>query len=255
MEEKRKKIGEVLIENGLIDRFQLKTALTHQAKWGRALGETLIELGFITENSLMKALSRFFNVPSINVVTMEIPKAVLALVPVALAERHNLLPLAVKMVQQKKRLVLAMSDPTNFQVIDELQFKTGMKILPMVGSISGIQQAIRKFYYQEKDLIPFVDDRSGVSMVLPNDQESRIQIIRGGDEDSVPISMLDTDTHKLKTEQLADALAKKNILNSRQQLTIKESGDPFALLCQFLVDKNILTVEELAQLFSTSKKN
>ena len=66
MVDAKKRLGDVLLENGIIDEFQLRSGLAHQKKWGNRLGESLIELGFISENTLMKVLSKFFNIPSLN---------------------------------------------------------------------------------------------------------------------------------------------------------------------------------------------
>lgn len=255
MEQKRKKLGEVLIENGFVDEFQLKSALAQQEKWGKRLGETLIDLGFISENSLMKALSKFFHVPSINIGTLEVPPQVVALVPVALAEKYVAMPLAIKNIEQKKRLVVAMVDPTDLAAVDELQFKSGMKILPMVSTISGIQKAIRRYYHKDRSLpVHIGDDRSGISMIADEDEISRMELIRGGNEDSVRTSgesvgnktgEASAKAEAVALDRLGGVLKEKRLMNTGEFKQILGHKEPIAVLARLLFDKKIISRDEL----------
>ena len=72
MPQKRKKIGQIFIEHGIIDEFQLRSALSNQRTSKKRLGEVLVELGYISENALMKILSKHFDVPSMSLDNIEI---------------------------------------------------------------------------------------------------------------------------------------------------------------------------------------
>ena len=98
----KKKIGDQLLENGVIDKYQLKAALNRQERWGKKLGETLMEMGFITEDVLIKTLSGIFNIPSIKPEKFEISKKILTLIPREVCERLNVIPLAIKTINNKK---------------------------------------------------------------------------------------------------------------------------------------------------------
>ena len=147
--EEKKKLGEILLEAGVIDKFQLKSALAEQNKWGGRLGNHLVQMGILTEELLVKALSKQLKIPYLDLGQMQITKETLDLVPQELAEKFHLVPVAVKKIANKKTLIVAMSDPTNLDAIDELQFRTGHIIKPAVDGDTAIEMAIRKYYYGE----------------------------------------------------------------------------------------------------------
>ena len=149
MAEEKKKLGEILLEAGVIDKFQLKSALAEQAKWGGRLGNHLVQMGTLTEDLLVKALSKQLKIPNLDLSQMAVTPDVLELVPQEIAEKFHLVPVAVKKIANKKTLIVAMSDPTNLDAVDELQFRTGHIIKPAVAGDTAIELAIRRFYYGE----------------------------------------------------------------------------------------------------------
>ena len=196
----KKKIGEWLIEQGSIDKYQLKAALNRQERWGKRLGETLIEMGFITDDVLLKTLGKIFNIPSIKPEKFEISKAVLALIPKEICERLSVIPLAIKTINGKKRFIVAMGDPSDYAAIDEIQFLTNLKVLPMVTTISSTKIALSKYYGVEREA---VEDRSEISMVSKVSKPGEhMEIIRQGREDKVKIesSIQNVEEHGIPLE-------------------------------------------------------
>jgi hypothetical protein len=122
----RKKIGEMLLEEGVLDETRLRAALIEQQRWGGPLGRLLVDMKLIDERTLVDALSRQLNIPTIDLDVGEIPRPVLDLVPGELAEQYSLVPFDAPM----KFLDLAMADPTNLGVLDELQIRTRRNIRP-----------------------------------------------------------------------------------------------------------------------------
>lgn len=182
----RKKIGEMLLEQGSIDKYQLKAALNRQERWGKKLGETLVEMGFISDEVLLKILSKVLNMPSIRPEKFEVSKGVLSLIPKDVCTRLLIVPLAIKTINSKKRLVVAMADPTNYAAIDEIQFLTNLKVLPMVCTSASFEAAMIKYYGSP---LPAVNgDNSEVSIIsrVTNPGEY-MEIIRQGREDKVKI--------------------------------------------------------------------
>ena len=146
MEKKRKRLGEILVEEGLIDVYQLQSALAHQKQWGGKLGQILVKLGFLTEEELLGFLSHYFKIPYVNLKKVLIPPSIIKLVPEEVARKYNVLPLAVKEEIGRKNLYLAMADPTNVVAIDELEFALGMPIRPILASDNMIAEAIEYYY-------------------------------------------------------------------------------------------------------------
>ncbi len=146
MEKKKKRLGEILVEEGLIDVYQLQSALAHQKQWGGKLGQILVKLGFLTEEELLGFLSHYFKIPYVNLKKVVVPPSIIKLVPEEVARKYNVLPLAVKEEIGRKNLYLAMADPTNVVAIDELEFALGMPIRPILASDNVIAEAIDYYY-------------------------------------------------------------------------------------------------------------
>jgi type IV pilus assembly protein PilB len=138
----RKKLGEMLIEAGVLDEPRLRQALADQRRWGRTLGRTLVDMNLLTEETLVSVLSRQLGVQSVDLDAYDVPPRVLALVPAELARQHHLVPFA----QPMKFLDVAMADPTNLGVVDELRIRTQLNIRPFLGGPRQIEAAIAKYY-------------------------------------------------------------------------------------------------------------
>ncbi len=139
---KRKRLGELLLENNLITRQQLETALDIQKKNGTRLGKVLSDLNFVSENAMIEVLEFQLGIPHIDLSAISIKPAVAALIPVTLAERHQVIP--VKLAGNK--ITLAMADPTNFYAIDDIRMATSFDVEPVIATEKDILQAIRKCY-------------------------------------------------------------------------------------------------------------
>jgi type IV pilus assembly protein PilB len=152
----RKRFGEILIAAGKIDEDQLSSALGYQRRWGKRIGECLVRLGFINEIELAQTLSSALRLPLINLSRIDpnsITRELLTMIPIQTARAHRVVPLAQREVQQKKRLVVSTSDPSNYRVFDELQFKLGLPLLIMVSPDGEIEWFIRRFYLGELEAL------------------------------------------------------------------------------------------------------
>ena len=144
--QKNMRLGEILKQAGIIDDFQLNSALSYQRHWGGRLGESLIRLGYITEAKLQGFLARQFELPRIDLAGRRIPVDVLQYIPAAKARELNVIPVERREVSGTMQLVVAMTDPTNLTAIDSLQFLTGCRIMPALASAESIIQAIDRCY-------------------------------------------------------------------------------------------------------------
>lgn len=144
----KKRLGDFLVEEGLIDKFQLQAALAEQKKWGGRLGKQLIELGILSEEVLVKVLSKLLALPSVDVGRLSIPRGVMDYVQVKTAEKFNLIPIGIEEAPGgRKTIIVAMSDPTNLAALDELRFTTGCAIRPVVSGDTSIERAIKIYYH------------------------------------------------------------------------------------------------------------
>ncbi len=138
----RKQLGQMLIEARAIDEATLRTALADQRRWGRPLGRTLVELRLIREEDLVRVLGQQLGLPSVDLDRVAVPKSVIDLVPGTLAFQHNILPFA----QPMKFLDVAMLDPTNLGIIDELRIRTQLNIRPYLAGPKMVERALIKYY-------------------------------------------------------------------------------------------------------------
>lgn len=146
MTRKNLKLGEILKDAGIIDDFQLNSALSYQRHWGGRFGESLIRLGYITEEKLQGFLAQQFALPRIELKGRRIPDDVLHYLPVEKAREFNVIPVERGEMSGTMHLVVAMTDPTNLTAIDTLQFVTGCRIRPALASSESIVQAIDRNY-------------------------------------------------------------------------------------------------------------
>ncbi|HZN91912.1 MAG TPA: hypothetical protein VFB81_04385 [Myxococcales bacterium] len=144
---KKRRLGELLKDAGLITELQLKAALAEQRKWGGKLGRTLVEMSFVEEASMAAALSRQLNLPLVDLDALQTPADVTSWLRVDVAERYGVFPLGGD--PRQKTLQVATSDPTNFEALQELAFHTGMRIQVSICGPTAIDRAIRKHYYGE----------------------------------------------------------------------------------------------------------
>jgi hypothetical protein len=145
------KLGEILVQAGVIDEVQLAAALGEQARWGRRLGVTLIKMGMVEEGHLVRALAKQLDLPVASLAGKRIADEVIELVPPRIASEHGVVPLFVKKDGRQERLFLGMEDPSNLAVMDDLRFRTGMQIQPVMIGPTDLGIALDRYYLGGSD--------------------------------------------------------------------------------------------------------
>lgn len=138
----RKRLGDLLIEKGLISPEQLNSALGEQARTGQRLGLILVDSGYIGEDQLVEAIAERLAIPKISISALVMDPAVVRKVPVDLARRYTLIPI----FSLGNTLTLAMADPLNIIAIDEIRYLTGCDIKRAIARASEIREAIDRYY-------------------------------------------------------------------------------------------------------------
>ncbi|OGV98625.1 MAG: type IV-A pilus assembly ATPase PilB [Nitrospinae bacterium RIFCSPLOWO2_02_FULL_39_110] len=141
-EVKSERLGDMLRRDGHITKFQLDEALTTQKKTGGRLGQVLIALGFIDEETIVNFLSRQLNFPIAHISDMQIKEDVVKVVPYELAKEHFIFPLNVT----DSTLSIAISDPTNNRAIEDIQLKTKLAIKVSISTEKEIADGYKKYY-------------------------------------------------------------------------------------------------------------
>lgn len=139
---KTKRLGELLVEKGLITEEQCQHALDIQKKTGRRLGEAIIELGFVKEEELLQVLSKQMALPHIWLRKGLIDPKIINIISAEKARLHKIIP----MFRIKNNLILATSDPQAIFVIDEIEEATGLAVQPVLTRSNDIDKAIEGYY-------------------------------------------------------------------------------------------------------------
>ncbi len=137
------KLGELLIKKNLLTQAQLEEALQAQVIFGGTLGTILIEMGLISENVLAEILANLINIPCLKPDQLEnIPEHVIKIISPELAEKHKVVPVAVN----GKKLTLAMESPHDLKSIDEISFRTGYIVQPILALEVRLIFALEEYY-------------------------------------------------------------------------------------------------------------
>ncbi|AMV73426.1 general secretion pathway protein GspE [Desulfuromonas carbonis] len=137
------RLGDLLLQEKLITTAQLEEALKYQVIFGGKLGTNLIEMGAIDEATITRVLSRKFGVPAVDPdELLQIPPQALQVLPRELAEKYRVVPLRLN----NRRLALVMTDPSDLKVLDEIAFRTGCIIQPLVATELRIVHVLEQAY-------------------------------------------------------------------------------------------------------------
>jgi hypothetical protein len=146
----KKRLGQMLIEAGVIDETQLRAALGHQRQWGVRLGQALVDLKLASEPDIVRSLSVKFGYAVAQLDALE-PyglEQALKLFPREFVVRNNVFPMAV----DTATVTVAMSDPTNLAVVDEIGFRTGRRVKVCIGGDREIATAVGRHYRRAEDV-------------------------------------------------------------------------------------------------------
>ncbi len=157
---KREPVGIQLVEAKVISSEALAQALTIQRDQGGRLGSILVRMGVLSEAVLLEFLSQHYGVPRVNLSTCQIDEDLQRFIPSDLAHQYLVLPVG----KTSSRLTLAMVDPTNTSLLDEIRLRTGLQIFPMVATESDLQAAINMRYGPSPDValaaVPLIRERT-----------------------------------------------------------------------------------------------
>ncbi|QQE73717.1 Flp pilus assembly complex ATPase component TadA [Brevibacillus composti] len=166
----RKRLGDILVESGLISEEQLQEALVEQKKSKLKLGDHLLQQGYITEQQLIEILEFQLGIPHVSLYRFKMDPSLSSIVTEEVAKRYSLIPLK----KEGNRLTVAMVDPLDYFAIDELRLSTGFVIEPVIATRDEVHRAISRMYSMQGSVKELME-----KMEIDEIEESRIV-----DEDS-----------------------------------------------------------------------
>jgi type IV pilus assembly protein PilB len=188
-------LGELLLREKIINADQLKSALDFQKKNSLPLGTSLVTLGFISEEEIAQALSRQLGYPYIDLDQFEVYPEVINLIPAEAAKKHMVMPIH----RIRSFLTLAMVDPTDLEVIEDIRFRTGLSIQPVIASETGVMNSINKYYgtadaIRVKKIVEDIAlaDEGRINIVEEQGDELSLEDIESATEEAPIITLVNT---------------------------------------------------------------
>ena len=141
-----KRLGDILIESGFLSAAELSEALANSKETGKRLGEIIVEMGLMTEFDILRAVSSQYNYPIIDLTSIDIDPKATALFDEKYCLENGVLPIGF----DGDNLVVAIDDPMNILTMDDLQFRSGYNITPMLATKTSIEEAVKVNYGKEE---------------------------------------------------------------------------------------------------------
>jgi type IV pilus assembly protein PilB len=167
-----RRLGDLLVREGLLSQEQLARALAEQKGSSEKLGSILIRLNIISEDQLVAFLSKQYGIPSIALSQLDIDADTVKLVPAQIARKYEVLPIK----RSGNQLTLAMADPTNVFAIDDVGFMTNLQVVPVVAAQGAIRKALEQLYEEQHsaiaEVISEMEGAIGDVEVVEGDEES-----------------------------------------------------------------------------------
>lgn len=219
----RERVGLQLVDAKVISSDDLSQALDIQQGEGGRLGSILVRMGVLSESTLLEFLSQHYGVATVELSTCSIDGNLRGLVPYDVVRRHLVLPVR----KTTSRLSLAMADPTNASLLDDLRFRTGLHIIPMVATESDLRIAISHVYGQGPD------GSSSTTEAMQKDEEGNFKSWRDGERVSPnsmgkSVSRVSTSTNGVNDQERSVILQDKAEM-SRVKRHIKIDKDSSAV--------------------------
>jgi type IV pilus assembly protein PilB len=188
------RIGDLLIREGLITKEQLEKALQEQKQNGTRVGYNLVKLGFIQELELTKTLARQYKMPAVDLAGRELDPKIAKMIPNDLAIKNLVVPVK----REGRTLYVAMADPTNLGVLEDLKFITRCDIAPVIAGEYSLRQIIEKIYGQSEeqqmsslmDTINELDAGDDVEVVEETEEEVSAAALTAQMEDAPVVKLL-----------------------------------------------------------------
>jgi type IV pilus assembly protein PilB len=163
-----KKLGDLLLDGGLITPDQLQRAQSEQKTAGGMLAPALVKLGYMAEAELLDFLSKQYGVPAVDPSKLEVDQEVVDLIPSNIVQKYKIVPISL----DGQTLTIAMLDPSNLFAVDDIRFLTRKNIRVTVATEAAIKQAMDRFY----------DAGTGVEDVLSEFTDDGVDLIDAGED-------------------------------------------------------------------------
>ena len=188
-------LGELLVRDKRLSDDQLTEAVSYQDKKDITLGTAIVNLGFLSEEEMAQALSRHLGYPYIDLNQFEVYADAVDLIPMEIAKKYLIMPIH----RIRSFLTLAMVDPTDLDIIEDVRFRTALSIQPVIASESSILAAFSKYYGSDdslkvKDIVNEIKqiEKGDINVIEEEDEEYDIEELVHSTEEAPVITLVNT---------------------------------------------------------------
>lgn len=210
----RRPLGQLLKEMGVVTEYEIQEALEIQREKGGTLGEILVDMGVVDEKDLLFALAIQVGMDMVDLDEMEIPDDVIEHVDKTVVETYKIMPIEY----QDGRITVAISDPTNLGILDDLRFMLDTELEAVVATEDAIERAIDR-YYGEKEA------ESIESIIASVDEASSIELVEG--KDVLDFEKLEKDVHSKPIVRLLNLILFQAINDRASDIHLEPFEDRF----------------------------
>jgi type IV pilus assembly protein PilB len=183
------RLATFLVESKKVTSDQIADARKIQAREKGSLGAALLRLGVLKEPDYARALGQLHRAEAIELDGLQIPEDVLSLVPSEVASKFQVLPIA----RSGRQLTLAMTNPSNIFVIDDIKFITGLEVKAVVCTDTGIKKAIDKYYDSADALASVMKEMDGeVEVLEEQDDDGDVGAMAAMDDDAPVVKLVNS---------------------------------------------------------------
>ena len=231
------RLKEILIRDKHISPEDLASALKEQEKTGGELSKVLIRLKLIDEDILAQILSEGLGLPPINVSRLKIDPEVLKIIPKAIASKYQIMPISL----MGDQLTLAMADPLNIFIIDNVKALTGFTISPIIGRSKDITKTIEKYYEEEEEVADPTETFAGIIKDIHDTSE--LELIKDGSGDAQ--SSVEELTNEAPIIKLTDTIIQQAVLAHASDIFIEPMEQTMRV--RYRIDGMIREIDRMAK--------
>jgi len=236
---RRRKLGEVLMEAGLLSPDQLTKALEECARSGKRLGEYLVDQAIVSEHDLTSCLSNQLGFLYVDLAKEELNPELSSTIPEPIAKRYQAVPLR----QEGKSLTVAMDNPLDFEAIQDISFFSGCTVKPVLATRSVIKEALEKIYIKQ-EIEAAIDHITGDNTEEFSEEEELLEVLSDTDQPTeAEIQTLEEETRRAPIVRLGNMIITKAVRARSSDIHIEPAKKD--TLVRFRVDGLLLEMLRL----------
>jgi len=198
-------LGDLLIREKVLNPTQLKTAQNYQQDNEVSMGSAVVSLGYLSEEEVAQTLSREYGYPFIDLDQFEVYPDVLELISLDVAKKYMVMPIHLN----QNCLTMAMMDPTDLEIVEDIKFRTGLSLQPVIASETAITNAIQQYYgtsdaLRVKQVVDEIEQAKDSSIYIVEEEEEEEEF----DADEATTSKIEAPIITLVNSVLVDSIKK-----------------------------------------------